>query len=377
MAIGTEITDGQIVDRNSAWISKRLTEAGVEVVEHRAIADDRTEVERALHDLAPRVDALFVTGGLGPTSDDFTRECLGKFCERDLEFDESSWTHIEQRFASRGLQAKPIQRQQCFFPRGSRVLRNNAGTANAFSFDHSIGTHALRVYALPGPPLEIASVWEEHLVDEIAALTPNEFREDLLLIRTLGSGESAIAEIVEPLIAGSGLKVGYRAHVPYVEVKLWYRVAELPRLRPILEAVEAAIKAYVVGHGSEDLVDAILVAASKGRHISIRDHATGGLLEERVLERLRTRRPPDTTGSLSIESSLLGNARVAISANADVEITLEEREGSKSWVLSVKKTGQRLHELEVASTPLYNFGTERGRKYFCEVVFQTIASLGI
>jgi nicotinamide-nucleotide amidase len=161
LAVGTEITDGQIVDRNSAWISKKLTDAGVDVVEHRAVADDRAEIERALRELSERVDVLFVTGGLGPTSDDFTREILAKFCGRELEFDDGSWKHIEQRFATRGLPAKPIQRQQCFYPKGSRVLKNNAGTANAFSFDHTEGARGVRVYAMPGPPVEIATVWDE------------------------------------------------------------------------------------------------------------------------------------------------------------------------------------------------------------------------
>lgn len=379
LAVGTEITDGQIVDRNSAWISKKLTDAGVEVVEHRSVADDRVEIERALRELASRVEVLFVTGGLGPTSDDFTREILAKFSGRELDFDEGSWKHIEQRFASRGLQAKPIQRQQCFYPKGSRVLKNNAGTANAFSFDHQHGTHSVRVYAMPGPPIEIATVWEEHLLEEVEKLTPPASRDELVLIRTLGAGESAIAEMVEPLIAGHGLRVGYRAHVPYVEVKLWYRSVDGSKVRPVLESVERALAAHVVGHGSQDLVDPILDAVVAGRKVTIRDQATRGLLEERILERLRSKKLSETSGKgrLSVATILLGSSPAEGAGDEDVAIWIDERTDAKSWGLSVKKTGGVVHELEVKPTPLYNFGTERGRRYLCEAVFQKLASLGI
>lgn len=379
LAVGTEITDGQIVDRNSAWISKRLTDAGVEVVEHRAVADDRGEIERALHELVARVDVLFVTGGLGPTSDDFTREVLSTFCGRELVFDDGSWKHIESRFAARGLQAKPIQRQQCFFPKGARIMTNNAGTANAFSFDHSARGRDVRVYALPGPPAEIATVWDEHLVEEIGTLTPESEKEDLHLIRTLGTGESAIAEITEKIIAGHGLKVGYRAHLPYVEVKLWSKRSEKAKAAPVIDAVEKALSQWTVGHGGEDLADALLAPVAGGRKIHVRDHATRGLLEERLLERLRSLKAGDreSKGLLQVTSTLAGRGADVAPAGFDVEIEIREKGAEKAWVLSVKKSGGPARELDVNPTALYNFGTERGRKYLCEAVFQQLASIGL
>lgn len=377
LAVGTEITDGQIVDRNSAWISKKLTDAGVEVIEHRAVADDRPEIEKALSDLASRVDLLFVTGGLGPTSDDFTRELLAKFCGKEMIFDEGSWAHIEQRFASRGLQAKPIQRQQCFFPEGARILKNNAGTANAFSFEHVVGGHSIRVYAMPGPPLEIATVWADHLTEEVEAFTPAALREDLHLIRTLGAGESAIAEIVEPIIVGSGLKVGYRAHVPYVEVKLWAKRSETVKAKAVIAAVEKAISPFIVGYGNEDLADSVLNAVSAGRSVLIRDEASKGLFEERLMERIRGVGTRPVAGRLTVVSSLLGEPLESAGSTVDIEIRIAELEGEKTWSLGVKKTGELPRELEVKPTALYNFGTERGRRYLCEAVFQKLASLGL
>jgi len=87
LAVGTEVVDGQITDRNSGWISQMVSEAGVQVIEHRAVADDRQDISRALKELSERADLLFVTGGLGPTSDDFTRELISEVFNKPLEFD--------------------------------------------------------------------------------------------------------------------------------------------------------------------------------------------------------------------------------------------------------------------------------------------------
>src|SRR5438445_499366 len=95
-----------------------------------------------------------------------------------------------------------------------------AGTANAFTFTQ---VPRPRVFALPGPPGEIAAVWEAHLAAEIDRIVPFESREVLRVLRFIGRGESQIAETVEEIVKGSGLKIGYRAHLPYVEVKVWYR----------------------------------------------------------------------------------------------------------------------------------------------------------
>ncbi|HVK61905.1 MAG TPA: molybdopterin-binding protein, partial [Bdellovibrionales bacterium] len=87
LAVGTELTDGQVLDRNSAWLSRKLAAAGLEVIEHRAVADDRKTISVALGEITRKVSHLFVTGGLGPTSDDFTREVLADYFGRPLKFD--------------------------------------------------------------------------------------------------------------------------------------------------------------------------------------------------------------------------------------------------------------------------------------------------
>ena len=88
LAIGTELTDGQVLEKNAAWLASRLTEMGYRVLEHRTVSDDRSAIELAFADFLRSTDGVVVTGGLGPTSDDFTRHCLAAVLGRELIWDE-------------------------------------------------------------------------------------------------------------------------------------------------------------------------------------------------------------------------------------------------------------------------------------------------
>ncbi|RYZ72242.1 MAG: competence/damage-inducible protein A, partial [Proteobacteria bacterium] len=331
LAVGTEVVDGQITDRNSAWISDKAVALGLQVIEHRAVADDREAISKALTELAAQVDVLFVTGGLGPTSDDFTRELISSVFKAPLEYDSGSWAHIVKRFESMGRVAKPIQKQQCYFPKTALVLENPAGTANAFwltTADPSAAERFVDVIALPGPPAEIAVVWEKHIAAKLESFTPLEFREDLHIWRTLGVGESDVAERVEEAIKGSGFRVGYRAHLPYIEVKLWVPRSRAIESENVLPKIDDALAQWLVSKGKGELTDSLLLASHMGQDIRIRDEATGGLLQARLFERAKALKlePSQAKGSLLIESELfkpaihdapLGTSVTAIGIEAD------------------------------------------------------------
>ena len=387
LAVGTEVTDGQILDRNSAWISHQLVGNGIEVVEHRAVADDRTAIARALSELSSRVDLLFVTGGLGPTSDDFTREVLASEFGLELEFDQPSWDHIVARFQSRGLEPRPMQKQQCYFPQSALVLQNPAGTANAFTFESNKFGRYIKLFVLPGPPVEIAAVWELHLQSRLSALIPVEDREELVLFRTLGLGEGLIAEKTEAAISGSGLRVGYRAHLPYVEVKLWVPVRDRARHEGTIEAVKEAISPWLVGQGDgHDAADALISVVRQGARVEVIDDATCGALQDRVVQRaLETKKlTPDGPGHLRFVSRIVGvgswDQDLWLKASSDDVLWIEIAEdlSAQTWLLTVKKSNILVTKLEVKPTPLYNFGSERGRRYLVErVLLHLEAKIGV
>jgi molybdenum cofactor synthesis domain-containing protein len=140
LAIGTELTTGQIVNQNAANLSTKLKALGVIVTTHLTVPDDRQIILKSLKFLETASDTeensnhdiIFVTGGLGPTSDDFTRDLIAEWSGLPMKFDETSWIHIQERLKSRGFVVHERQKQQCYFPEKSEILFNSEGTANGF-----------------------------------------------------------------------------------------------------------------------------------------------------------------------------------------------------------------------------------------------------
>src|ERR1035437_9389966 len=103
LAVGTELTDGQTLNRNSQWISQRLTDLKFRVMIHETVPDDRALILEALARLSSKAGLLFITGGLGPTTDDFTREVISQWAGRELIWNESAWQEIVDRFTRLGI----------------------------------------------------------------------------------------------------------------------------------------------------------------------------------------------------------------------------------------------------------------------------------
>jgi molybdenum cofactor synthesis domain-containing protein len=378
LAVGTEVTDGQILDRNSAWISQKLSRAGIQMIEHRAVADDREDITRALQELSARADLLFVTGGLGPTSDDFTRDLLATVFGRPLEYDETSWKQIEEKLANRGIVAREIQKQQCYFPRGSKILFNPAGTANAFSFEAKGKSSPLKVYALPGPPVEIAAVWDANLKSEIENLVPLEEREELFILRTLGRGESDIAEKTEAVIAGSGLRVGYRAHAPYVEVKLWYRLGEKAKVADVIRQLEKTLEPWIVNRNDEDAAQALLAFIRAGADLEILDAATFGVLHDRLAQQIREGGDGSVSHKLRVTTLFSDRASEdgsqAVSSKGAI-FTLTCDDARNVWLLRLKSREGRESLLEESPPFKYKVRSDRGRKFITEKSLLWLTSL--
>jgi tRNA (guanosine-2'-O-)-methyltransferase len=389
---------------------------GFRVFEHRAVPDDRAAIAAALRDLMNRVDCLFVTGGLGPTSDDFTREVIAKVLSLPLEFDETSWQRIVERFAARGAVARPIQRQQCYFPRSAKILLNSAGTANAFQIQCVLPAAAngsasgselnreCRLYVLPGPPIEIEAVWRDQLDADLAAFldkrTPVEDREQLLLLRTLGPGESVIAEQVEELIAQfdatavreSRLNVGYRANLPYVEVKLWFKERERHHIQKLFDQIKSALEPSlvdVIADRSEvDVLDRVFElfrdVSDQGLKIHVIDEISSGYCQTRLQEKWKNQNSLRVTTVFAAQPmrGALATVDAPAGETSDLVIRLTSQQERSIWQMQVNGSdlfrAQFMLEdqiITIEPTPLYGFTLERSRKYATEMAFQALARL--
>lgn len=237
IGIGTEITSGQILNSNGQWLSKKMVALGVEVITHIVIPDDKPLIINTLDFIKDKTDIIFVTGGLGPTTDDFTRDVIAEWANKKLVFDQKSLEKIEARFKARGIPFREFQKQQCYYPEGAKILENAAGTANAFSLD----AHDKFIVVLPGPPKEIDVIWNDHLEKTFGELTKDLDKLITKSWKCVGFGESEISHRVETALQGCSLTKGYRVHAPFVEVKLsYYKSQEADALKWV-QKVEDAI----------------------------------------------------------------------------------------------------------------------------------------
>jgi len=274
LGVGTELTNGQILNRNGQWISQSMMKLGVPTSMHLVVPDEKTLIHQALQVAFEHADLIFVTGGLGPTTDDFTRDIVAQWLDKKLVWHEASWTHIQERLRSRGVQVSESQRQQCYFPEGAQILTNQMGTANAFRIEHQGKT----LFVLPGPPREIEALWEDHLQ---AWLQEKAEPVDALITEswdTIGRGEGEVADLVEAALQGCHLEKGYRVHMPFVEVKLsWYRSQTFEALK-WTEAIDRAIGSITVLKGGEDAAEKLSRLFEKFDHVWILDESEGSFL---------------------------------------------------------------------------------------------------
>jgi nicotinamide-nucleotide amidase len=285
LGIGTELTTGQITNKNGSWISKQLIDYGVITAAHLVVPDDKKLIINALDYCSQNSQVIFVTGGLGPTSDDFTRELISEWTEKKLIFDESSWQHVQDRLTSRGFTVKDIQRQQCYFPESANVLKNNFGTANGFYLKHMKNSFITHLFILPGPPREIESLWTDHILKWLKDNTRNIDKIITKSFDTLGVGESDVAVLVENALKGKTetlpMDIGYRVHLPYVEVKLSYPESTSYTSDMFVKNVEHALKDITVLKNFQDITELFSNLIAK-TDFAFYDFVSGGFLHHRL-----------------------------------------------------------------------------------------------
>lgn len=287
LAIGSELLSGQIVNRNAPWLAERLTALGLLPCWHLAVDDIEADISAALDLLAKDHQIIIVTGGLGPTSDDLTRQAVAKWAGEELRYDAGSWTHIEAQFARLGRQPPPSNRQQCYFPASARVLPNQAGTANAFV----LTARDREVWVLPGPPREVEAVWCDHVQPALQSRQAPEDRYILRRWRTIGIGESHLAEMVSPTLAAHSVWVAYRAHQPYVELKIRFPAKEASAYADLCTALTAILAPRLYEQDDDDhaasLCQRVAALTAKGGGVVLSDAATQGQVMELLAPKLR------------------------------------------------------------------------------------------
>lgn len=278
LSIGTELTTGQILNRNGQWISQKFKELGIETSFHLVVPDDRQLILEALRFCSEHSDHIFVTGGIGPTSDDFTREVIAEWTGKPLKWDEKSWVHIHDRLVPRGIVVKEIQKQQCYFPDGSTILTNQMGTANAFFLSYE----GREIFVLPGPPRELEALWQDFIAHRMIEKTKD--LDPLITTSwdTIGLGESDVADRAEAALIGCSFDKGYRVHMPFVEFKLTYPKSNSLEAKEWIEKLDEALGPITALKNGEDAASKVSELFLGFEKVLIIDEIPGSFLMHRL-----------------------------------------------------------------------------------------------
>ena len=287
LAIGDEITSGQLLDTNSQWLSQRLGEVGVRVLYHSTVGDELQPCIDVFRRAIQRADIVISTGGLGPTADDLTREALAAAADRPLVMVPEALEHIRQLFARRKREMPKSNELQAYFPEGSRVVPNPNGTAPGIELDvPRAGGGGCRFFALPGVPAEMREMWHGTL---LAALRGMGAGGRVILrrnIKCFGEGESQIELLMPDLIRRGRIpRVGINASRATIILRI---VAEgdseehcRAQIEPTVAEIHKHLGKLVYGEGDEELQDVVLrLLHERGQTLASTEIATAGLVAQ-------------------------------------------------------------------------------------------------
>ncbi len=235
---GTELLLGEIVDTNAPFIARQLRAIGVNLYYKTTVGDNRERLAYALRQALERSDVVIVTGGLGPTVDDITREAVADATGRELELRPEIVDHLKAFFGQRGRSFTENNLRQAYLPRSSRMIPNPIGTAPGFIVEDARGV----IITMPGVPREM----ERMMTEQVIPYLQEKMGESLVIvtrvIHTAGIGESAIDNMIGHLMTRSNPTVGLAAHLGQVDIRLAARAGSQAEAQALIAPAEAEIR---------------------------------------------------------------------------------------------------------------------------------------
>ena len=283
VTIGTEILLGDLVDTNTAWLSRRLAALGVGMYRHTTVGDNTDRIIAGLRDAATRADLVITTGGLGPTSDDLTNACLGVVAGREMVEYPEARAHVDEMFRKFGREPTPSNYKQAVFPEGTTLIPNPLGTAPGALLEVDGTLFA----TLPGVPPEMRRMFEETLEPLIRARSDGSIVSKTLWFA--GIGESALAEQVQDFLDAADPTVAPLAGQGKVRLRITTRAATPEeaeeKIDPVAREILARLGEYHFGEDDETLESAVgRLLKERGATLALAESCTGGLLAKRLTD---------------------------------------------------------------------------------------------
>ena len=307
---GSELLLGRVLNTHQQWLCRQLADLGYIVTRQVAVPDAAHDIQQSVREALGRADLIITTGGLGPTSDDITRELIAELLSRKLHEDAASVEEIKKFFSLRNRPMPDNNRVQALVPEGALVLANPRGTAPGLAME--VGDWVWRLGSwerlapaqsspdprpktpdakwlimLPGPPRELRPMFTETVVPLLQRVLPPENKFVCRTLRTTGLGESSVQEKIEGPLAAlvqAGLEVGYCAHMGQVDVRLAARGGAGEKIVQDAERiVRAQFGSAIFGEGDDELEAVVIrLLTEKKQTLALAESCTGGGIADRL-----------------------------------------------------------------------------------------------
>lgn len=293
ISIGTELTTGAKLDTNSQWLSLELSAVGIPVHYHTTVADDLEANVAVLRNAVERADVVLITGGLGPTLDDLTREALAGVMGVPLVLHDPSLEIIRSMFARRGRPMPERNVAQAMFPEGSGPIPNPRGTAPGIYVEMlraDGGNGVCKIAAMPGVPTEMKGMFRDEVLPRIAGPEARGVVIRHARVNCFGLGESAAEEMLGDVTArGRDPEVGITVHEATITLRIAAHAASVEECEQKIAATKAVIRerlgGHVFGEEDEELQHAVVRLLNERKlTLSTAESATGGLVASRLAE---------------------------------------------------------------------------------------------
>lgn len=278
---GTELLLGNTLNTHGAWFGRELFKLGLRISRQTTVPDGDA-IRDSLDESIGRADAVIVTGGLGPTSDDLTREITAEVLGLELITDEAAMRSLEGFFALRGRTMVDANRKQALCPVGADILPNPNGTAPGIYVPPRLNGQAnCAVFLLPGPPRELYPMYHAEVVPRLKALAGIENIHDALVLKFTGVGESDFHQGIDARLAEiTGLEYGYCAHIGEVDLRMIGDVAAIEEGRKI--TLERFGSFLISDDGSSMEKTVVRLLKERGMKFATAESCTGGLISNRI-----------------------------------------------------------------------------------------------
>ncbi|SHI89124.1 competence/damage-inducible protein cinA [Tangfeifania diversioriginum] len=284
ITIGDEILIGQIVDTNSAWIAEQFNLHGIEIYQITSVHDDKNHILEALKNAEEKVDLVILTGGLGPTKDDITKNVLCEYFNTKLVFHEPTFEHIKQRFKNRNIDLNKLNHDQALVPENCTVIPNKAGTAPGMWFEKNDTI----LVSVPGVPFEMKNLVESEILPRLE----NNGKAKAIYHKTVltqGLPESMLAQMIEKWedALPENIKLAYLPNPMAVRLRLSAigKDKELlkKQVETEIEKLQKIIPENIFGYDNETLAGVIgEILKKKGKTLAIAESCTGGFISHLI-----------------------------------------------------------------------------------------------